>query len=501
MNRLRRILLLLVFPFVADAQNRFIADSLETYINREMARWNIPGMAVTVVKDGRVVFMRGFGVREAGRKEAVDAHTLFQIASCTKAFTGTALAWLHVQQRLSLDDRITAFRPSFALHDTCATREVTVRDMLCHRIGFRTFQSDFLNWDCNLTRDALIANMRNVKPVYSFRSRFGYCNAGFLAAGELIPAVTDTSWDDFLRHRFFVPLGMNRTSTDQASILNDANAAKPYTLLAGKLVPLAYADIDALAPAASINSSVHDMANWLLMLLDSGRFAGREVVPWEAIRLTRSSHTVVSGDPAGRRRFLTYGLGWFLEDFKGQKVVSHDGGANGFLSNATLLPEANAGFAIFTNTDANGLYEALQHQLIDALLDEPYVNHSAVAFASASVRMAQEDSARQALLASAAGKSPAQPPAAYAGRYRNEVYGGMEVKHGPGGLSLHFAHHPRLTGKLTPLGGHRFVCVYSDVTYGVKEIPFEEEDGRIVSVTIRVNDFIDAMPYVFRKEE
>ncbi len=486
----------------AAAQPVFVKDSLDDYISREMKRWNIPGVAVAVVHDGNVVFSKGFGVRETGRKEKVNEETLFQIASCTKAFTGTAMAML--EDRLSLDERVANIFPSFSLYDPYPTGEVTIRDMLSHRIGFRTFQGDFLHWDCNLTREELMYNMKNIKPVYSFRSRYGYCNAGFLVAGQALQAVTDTTWDEFMKYRFFDPLNMKRTSTDHASIVNDRNAAKPYTVLDGRLIPLKYADINALAPAASINSCARDMASWIRMLLDSGRYGGSRIVPFEAIRKTWSSHTVVREprDPTGEERhFYTYGLGWFLQDVKGRKVISHDGGANGFLTNTTLVPQERFGFFISTNTDANAFYDALREQLLDAITGTPYTNRSEAMYRRVQPYFQAQDSIRHALLGKAGGKSNDHAPQAYTGKYRNEVYGDIEVTSNGGRLVINFSRHPNLVGRLHPSGGDTFICSYSDVTYGVKEIPFEVAGDRAVAVTIKVNDFIDYMSYRFERTD
>ncbi|HRB37599.1 MAG TPA: serine hydrolase domain-containing protein, partial [Bacteroidia bacterium] len=229
MKKLLGLFLLTVLTtFQTFAQGDFLKDSLDNYINREMQRWQIPGVAIAIVKDGKVITTKGYGLRETGKPDKVDEFTLFQIASNTKAFTGTALALLDYQKRISLDDKVTKYLPWFQLKDPCATEMVTIKDILCHRIGFYTFQSDFLNWDCNMTTDALIKNMRNVQPVNEFRAKYGYCNMGYVTAGEVIKAVTDTSWQDFFDYHFFKPLQMNRSSVFHQKIVTDANAAKPY---------------------------------------------------------------------------------------------------------------------------------------------------------------------------------------------------------------------------------------------------------------------------------
>ncbi|MBK7855947.1 MAG: beta-lactamase family protein [Bacteroidetes bacterium] len=189
----------------ANNKPDFIKDSLEIYVEREMQRWNIPGVAISIIKDGKVIFIKGFGVRDIKSKAPVDENTLFQIASNTKAYTGTAIAMLQSQKRLKLADRVKQYLPYFELSDKYASEQATVRDVLCHRLGFQTFQGDFLHWDCNMTTKDLLVNLKNLQPVYPFRYRYGYTNMGFVAAGEIIKAATDTSWQDFLSSTFSFP--------------------------------------------------------------------------------------------------------------------------------------------------------------------------------------------------------------------------------------------------------------------------------------------------------
>ena len=495
--------------FTGFSQPAFVKDSLDKYMEREMKRWNVPGCAVAIVKDGKTVVMNGYGVRETGKSDKVDENTLFQIASNSKAFTAASIALLDYQKRLSLDDKVTKWLPYFKLNDELASREVTVKDLLCHRIGFQTFQSDLLNWNCNLSRKELITNMRNVKPVYSFRSHYGYCNAAFLTAGEIIPAVTDTSWDDFLKYHYFLPLKMNHTSTTYKTIIADNNACKPYTIADNNLVLLPYANVDNLGPAASINSCVKDLANWLLMQLDSGRFEGKQAVPFEALQKTRASNTITNELPGGNSNFQTYGLGWFLADYNGKKVIRHDGGADGFVTTTCFIPQLNLGIVVLTNTDANWFYAALRSQLIDAYMNLPYTNYSANYYKAFAEGM-KKDNEEINKLREIAKKypKPALNELQYYGKYKNDVYGEIrieefEIAHPTPkerGMKIFFSHHPNLIGNLSPLGENDFLCTYSIPTYGIKKINFKVENGKVKSVIIRVNDFVDMMEYEFVRE-
>lgn len=497
------LIIFLQFTQTAFSQNVFISDSLDNYVNREMARWKIPGIAIAIVKDGIPVVIKGYGVREAGKPEKVNDQTLFQIASNTKLFTATCLSLLNSKKRISLDDKITKWLKDFRLYDTLATREVTIRDMLCHRIGFLTFQSDFLNWNCDLSRKELIQNMRNVKPYYSFRSKWGYCNMGFVTAGEVIRAATDTSWEDFVRAHIFEPLHMYHTSASYNVLVNDTNAASGYTVINDTLIKVPYANIDNMGPCGSINSSVRDLTNWLLMQLDTGMFKGKMIIPKAAIKETWRSQMLVNDQSSSlfpTNHFSTYGLGIDLQDFAGLKVMSHSGGTNGFVTQTMFVPEIQLGIIVLTNTDANSFYEAFCYQVLESYAGMPYRNLSELYFTEYRQNvLAQESEIRSWKEKILLKPESALPLDRYCGKYHNQVYGEMEIKKENNKLNIYFSHHPQNIGQLEAYGGNEFVCTYSDITCGIKMISFTAENEKVKSVTIRVNDFIDFLPYEFTK--
>jgi CubicO group peptidase (beta-lactamase class C family) len=504
MKKTSLFLLLSALSLLSSSQNHFISDSLDVYILREMKAWDVPGLSLALVKDGKVVVSKGYGVRDVAKPaEKVDENTLFQIASNTKAFTATSLALLAYQHRISLDDKVTRWMKDFQLKDPLATADVRIRDLLCHRLGFETFQSDMLNWGGNLTRKEIITNLRNVEPVYPFRAHYGYCNAAFLTAGEIIPLATDTTWDDFLKYHFFQPLKMTRTSTTWNTIHSDPNACVAYTAKNEHLVAMPFVNVDNLGPAASINSCVKDLSHWLLMQLDSGRFEGKRLLPFSVLQNTRSSQMVVrdQNNPYfASRHFETYGLGWFLEDYNGKKIVSHDGGANGFVTTTCLVPELNLGIVVLTNTDVNNLFGAIRMQILDAYMGLPYRNysqyylkfHKASQLKDAAERRDQEEAVASKNKADLALKE-------YAGTFHNAVYGDITIKEENGKLAIHFSHHPTLIGHLELLEKSSFLCTYSDPEYGVKVIPFTITEGKANSVSVSVNDFIDYMSYEFKR--
>jgi CubicO group peptidase (beta-lactamase class C family) len=506
MKKLVLISFVFLQTILSFSQNTFVSDSLDSYIRREMKKWKVPGLAVAIVKDGKVIISKGYGIRDLNKpEEKVDENTLFQIASNSKAFTATSVALLAYQKRLSLEDKVSRWMPDFKLKDAFASDDVRIRDLLCHRLGFETFQSDFFNWGGNQSRKEIISNLRNVDAVYSFRSHYGYCNAGFLTAGEIIPLVTDTTWDDFLKYNLFQPLKMNRTSTTWATIHSDKNTCLPYTLVDGKLEVMPFVNVDNLGPAASINSNVHDLSHWLLMQLDSGRYDGKRVIPFAVLQTTRTSNTVVhdQNNPYfSSKHFQTYGLGWFLEDYNGKKIISHDGGANGFVTATCVIPELGLGIVVLTNTDANNLFGAIKQQIIDSYMNLPYRNYSDYYWKRTQRNQQKEDDELKKEKELAAKKNkPELDLISYTGKYHNPVYGNMTIKEEKGKLNMYFAHHPQLIGHLEPLEKSSFLCTYSDPEYGIMVIPFALNDNKVVSVTVHVNSFIDFMPYLFIKSE
>jgi len=486
------------------AQPTFINDSLDTYVTREMQRWQVPGLAIAIVKDGKVVVQKGYGVKSFDKPELVDEYTLFQIASNSKAFTGTAIAWLNSEKRILLDEKVTTYLPYFKLYDETSTQLCTVRDILCHRLGTQTFQGDFLNWGSNLTRKQIVEGLGRTKPVHPFRYKYGYSNAGFITAGEIILAKTDTTWDDFLTHRFFKPMGFSHTSTNYASISTDKNACMPHTLIDGKLVKMPITNIDNMGASASINSCVADMKNWLLLQLDNGKLNGVQLIPAEVIAETRKSNMVVS-DVNSRvfknKHFSTYTLGWSMNDFNGKRVIEHSGGANGFVTKTEFIPEEKLGVIVYTNSDANSLYDALCKQVLEAYLNQPYRNISELYYMNTAKGKQMEAEQLKALRDTIALKNKTPLPLTnYVGSYNNNLYGKIEVKLVKGKLQLYMEHHPNNIGQIQHIADGRFLCTYSDVTCGVEPLFFGVANNQVKSVTIKVNDFIDYLSYEFSKE-
>lgn len=501
MKKLLLLICLLVNRFGFAQENAFIRDSLDNYVNKAIQDWQIPGIAVLVVKDGKPIVMKGYGVKEAGKSDKVDENTLFMIASNSKAYTGTLLANLEYEKKLNLNDKVTKYLPDFRLYDACATQLCSIKDLLTHRVGLKTFQGDFMYWESKLTRQQVIQKFGMLKPDYEFRNGYGYCNAAFLTAGEIIPKVTGKPWEQELQERILNPLKMNQTLALSVNLPKQKNIATPHTLVGDKLMKMAYPNLDNLASAGSMSSCISDLSHWIMMQLDSGRYEGKRVLPWEVIRKTRDGVNLITNRKAkgGPRDFQAYGLGWFVQDRFGKLLYQHSGGADGFVTQTILVPEENLGVVVLTNTDTNELYSILAYQIVDSYLTKEYKNWSNASLAGFKNGIVAEANRIKAEQDTVAMKNkPALLLGAYAGLYRHPIYGTAEVKVDNGKLKVVFEHHD-IFATLEPKGKNDFLCTFSSPILGIHPAPFGVENGKVKNMTIKVNDFIEYDPYIFEK--
>lgn len=493
------VLLLVV---TVQAQPSFVKDSLDNYVSTALKEWQIPGVSVCVVKDGKVVLLKGYGVKETGTADKVDENTLFMIGSNSKAFTGTALAILDAEKQLSLDDKVQKWLPDFKMADPLVAKEANIRDLLCHRLGFETFQGDFMYFDSDLTVAEVREKMGKLKPLYGFRSKWGYTNSAFMTAGEIIPKVTGKTWAAYVTEKIFQPLGMNHTLALSKEITSSSNRALAHTVVLGELKKIPYGNIDNLAPAGSISSSANDLSHWVMAQLDKGKYDGKQVIPAAAIAQTWLPHSILGngGTIFNKGHFNLYGLGWFLEEYAGRKIVSHTGGVNGFVTSVTLIPEEKLGIIVLTNTDANNFYEALKWEIMDAYFELPYRNYSQVYLQG--YRNNEKEMMKQlALKKDTISSNPKTdlPLSAFAGTYVNDIYGKMTIALENGKLKASFEHHKGRYADLEALGGSRFFATFNDPLYGRKVWPFTIENGKVKSVTVKVADFVEFTPYEFIK--
>ncbi len=498
------LLCLTFFDTVAAQQPSFIGDSLDRYIQKGMEDWQIPGLAIAIVKDGKTIYSKGFGERNLSTHAPVTEHTLFMIASNSKLFTGTAIAQLEHNKRLSLNDKITRYFPDFKMYDPITTEQVTIRDMLSHRVGTKTFQGDFTFWNGKIGRREIMQKMRLLQPNGLFRQDFGYCNSCYLTAGEIIPVVSGKPWEVYVYDSLLMPIGMKNTHTLVTGMNQRPNVAKPYTTaFTGKITELPYDQVDNLGPAGSMVSSVHDLSKWLIMQLDSGRYEGKRILPWTVIQKTRDINIALSSrkNQGSSSHFTGYGLGLFMTDYLGKQLFWHTGGAFGFVSNTCLVPEEKLGIVILTNNDNQSFFEILRHQILDAYLGAPFVNKHVSGYTNfreaenrkiATIK-SYETRVQQSL-------APSHPLSSYAGKYIHPLYGPITITVNNHDLLIRFEGHHQLTAKLEYMDNEEWRLTYSNPAFGVFPVKFTASQQEVLSIAIPVNDFLEYDPYTFRKQ-
>src|ERR1700735_2718836 len=305
---------------------------LDTYVAASMKTFNVPGMAAAIVKDGKILVAKGYGVRKLGDATPVDEFTLFGIGSNTKAFTTAALATLVDEDKLSWDDPVYQRLPGFVMYDPYVSHEMTIRDLLTHRSGMGLGEGDLLFWPPpTYNREEIISKLRFMKPASSFRSHYAYDNLLYMTAGQIIPAVTGTSWDDYIARHIFAPLGMTHSNTTTRSFKPGDDYAFPHSRIDGKLQVIALEALDNIGPAGSINSCAADMAKWMQLQLNRGKFPDHDerffLFSEERSRDMWTPQTILpTGNPPGplaglRANFADYALGWTLRDYHGRKLV------------------------------------------------------------------------------------------------------------------------------------------------------------------------------------
>src|SRR5277367_3046127 len=358
---------------------------LDSYVVNSMKVFDVPGMAVAIVKDGKIVLAKGYGVRKLGDAAPVDEHTMFGIGSNTKAFTTAALATLVDAGKLSWDDPVYQRLPGFVMYDPYVSHEMTIRDLLTHRSGMGLGEGDLLFWPhSTYTREEIIYKLRFMKPASSFRSHYAYDNLLYMTAGQIIPAVTGTSWDDYIRQHIFTPLGVNHSNVSNANIKPGDNVAFPHSRVDGKLQVIPFEVLDNAGPAGAINSGAADMAKWVQLQLNRGKFTdhdrtendGRLFTEQRSREMWTPQTILPIGDPppllAGlKANFADYALGWGLRDYHGRKLVGHTGGVGGFVSRVMLVPEENLGVVVLTNAEEGGAFDSILYHVLDHYFQVP----------------------------------------------------------------------------------------------------------------------------------
>ena len=450
------------------------AFSLVADVTRVMKTFDVPGIAIAVVKDGKVIATQGFGVRKLGAPAAVDGKTLFEIASNSKAFTATLLAMLVDEGKLAWDDPVTKHLPDFQMYDAYVTHEMTVRDLLTHRSGLGLGAGDLMWWPTTtFTSDEIIHNLRYIRPATSFRNSYAYDNLLYIVAGKIAAQKAGKTWGETVRERILKPVGMTATTTSLAENAGNPNQANAHSKIGDKIAAVKSMPVPNGVGAVGINTNAEDIARWMMVLLDEGKLegAGKDARLFSAKQsgeMWTAQTPIRIRDPkpsmaATKPNFSAYGLGFSLRDYQGKKLAMHSGALQGFYSEVLLVPEAKLGIAVLTNAESSGALKALQYRLLDQYLgaaptdwitlvsDEEHETHA-------------KELARQkgASNTRAAQSRPSLALAAYDGEYQDAWYGKATIRAVGAKHVLSFAKTPDLTGELEHFQHDTFIVRWKE---------------------------------------
>jgi len=407
-------------------------EGLDAYVERAMADWEIPGLALAVVQGDSVLYARGYGVTRLGGREAVDEHTLFAIASTTKAMTVAGLAILVDEGKLDWDDPVSRHLPAFQVKDPYVARELTVRDLLTHRVGVARFDNIWIA--SPFDRAEILRRTRHLPQTDGFRRGYNYNNILYIAAGELAAEVAGTSWDSLMEERIFGPLGMERSTTRASVVEERGNVAHAHTLIDGEVHPVPRRDYDAIGGAGAAWSSAWEMARWVRLHLAQGSFQGNRILSEDALTEMYSPQTVIPIDTVSVRlfpsnHFQAYGLGWRLKDLHGRKLVHHSGSINYTRTQVTVIPDEGIGIVAMANLSTSNLQLALSHWILDRLQGREPADWSGQYLELAKrSRKASERAETELEEARLAGVGPSLPLDAYAGTYEDDLFGMLRVE-------------------------------------------------------------------------
>ena len=448
-----------------------LAD-FDAYIENIREQFDVPGMAVAIVKDGEIVLERGYGVREMGKPDKVDARTLFAIASNTKAFTATALSMLADDGKLSLDDRVIDHLPWFRMSDAYVTREMRIRDLLSHRSGLTLGAGDLLYWPTTTyTTEEVARRLKDVPLGGQFRGQYAYDNILFGVAELVIEQASGESYEAFLTKRIFKPLGMDDTRFNSDRLRKDDNIATGYAKADFKdLAPAPRMAWGNVSGAGGIYSSVHDMTKWMRTQLAGGVYTDaqgkehrlfstkRQNAMWSIVTPIPVNEPSVPELRPAKPNFLGYGEGWQLSDYRGNKLVWHTGGWPGMVSRLTLVPDKGVGVIVLTNAEVGAAFNAVTMRVLDAYLDAPKTDWTAAYAAAVAKDQGDADEDwKKHLAARQADAKPSLPLSGYAGTYRDPWYGDVAIAQEGNKLVLRFTRTADLVGDLQPWQHDTFV--------------------------------------------
>ncbi|MES2329529.1 MAG: serine hydrolase [Bacteroidota bacterium] len=446
---------------------------IDTLVERTLKAFDVPGIAVAVIKDGKVIHAKGYGVRSLKTMQKVDENTLFGIASNSKAFTSAALGMLIDEGKLKWDDKVRDYIPAFKLYDPYVTEEFTIRDLLTHRSGLGLGAGDLMMFPdgSDFTREDIIHNLRYLKAVSAFRTKYDYDNNLYIVAGEVIAKVSGMSWEDFIEKRIMQPLNMTGSAASFSRVKNKTNAIDAHAPVNGKVEPINGVLSEQANAAGGIWSNLTDMSKWIIMQMENGKYGDGLTKRLFSERVhddmwTPQTIIPVRTSPPYNVHFSSYGLGWGLSDVKGYKQVTHTGGLAGIVTQVMLFPEMKLGIIVFTNQQVGAAFTAISNTIKDSYLG---IKSSDWVTAFSDRIKASNDNAKKVTdqiwadietqQKSNTAKTDLQM---FMGTYRDEWFGDVVISIKNGKPWFDSKRSPKLSGEMLPYKGSTFIAKWID---------------------------------------
>ncbi len=446
---------------------------IDTLVQKTLTTFDVPGIAVAVVKDGKIIHAKGYGVRSLNTRQKVDEHTLFGIASNSKAFTVAALGILIDEGKLTWDDKVTEYIPEFKMYNPYVTEDFTIRDLITHRSGLGLGAGDLMFWpDSNtFSKKDIIHNLRFLKQVSAFRTKYDYDNLLYIVAGEVVAKVSGMSWEDFIDTKIIQPLGMVETATSYQRVKNKTNVIDPHAPVDGKVQVIRRDWSEVANAAGGIYSNITDMSKWIIAQMNNGKYGEglSKKIFSEAVHeemWTPQTIIPVHGPTPYNTHFAAYGLGWFLSDVKGYLQATHTGGLAGIVTQVSLIPELKLGIIVFTNQQSGAAFSAITNTIKDSYLgikgkDWVKVYHDRV--------IKNETEAKdittgiwkdiEALQKAATQKTDTS---LFMGTYADKWFGDVTISQKNGKMWFDSKKSYLLSGEMFPYKGNTFIVKWSD---------------------------------------
>jgi CubicO group peptidase (beta-lactamase class C family) len=460
---------------------------LDGYITQAMKDWNVPGLGVAVVRNDSVVYLKGFGVKELGKPDPVTPNTLFAIGSNTKSFTAAATGMLVDDGRIKWDDKVTKYLPSFQLFDPYVSREITIRDVLSHRSGLGR-RGDMLWIAAQYPRAEIIRRVRFLEPNAGFRTEMGYQNIMFLTAGEAAAAAAGLTWDELITRRIFQPLGMATSTTTARDLPQRTDVAAPHGMRDSVLKPIPHRNLDNIAPAGSIYSSVAEMTRYLRFILGGGTFEGKQLLKPQTLAVIQTPHVmmpVMRDSLRPSTHFTGYALGWVVLDYKGRKIAWHNGGIDGFLSEMWTVPEEKLGIMVLSNSDNHQMGPGIVSRILDLHMGPAQHDWNAINLKRwGQIRTAQQAQAKRIESERKTDTRPSLALESYAGTYADSLYGELKVKLENGSLVADYG-AGNFGGTLEHWQYDSFRATWRDAQFGKGFVTFViDREGKAAEVRV-----------------